>query len=436
MFDSDLAAAIPDMEETVSESFRKKIEADHLAIEDAWFEHLKRTGDPIEYLIMLEKGVKLGITGRDSQELIAPLKEAAITLAGKVSEQREAASEKAILKRWTEEIAEKPVALGKMLVDEIERRKEDKGLIPKEVLSSKNIRSLISVANANEVQGLDKAAREINAAQKAEETKSHKGLFDGTVSVTDIFSNEILDAGAKRRLIADETAISKMRIAKNWPLSDEFGTKQQLQGLVSDMEAGTISTNEMYQEINKAVMNGLLTESTYNKFREIAFKDGRTAIQKIVDIQVDKIQNALLKRITDKQARFQFRAEEGLTSTERREFSTGAFNIQINRHQVLMIGEAIEAQLNAFAKDSGKGKSAVSGTEATAITAQVWTRFRGKTNAQKIEDFKRFSGKQLPIPEGFPENVFNSASDVDKALIHDLRIEGFDDEEIIKALNR
>jgi len=435
-FDAALAEKIPAMEETVSESFRKKIEGNHLALEDAWFEHLKRTGDPIEYLIMLEKGVKLGITGRDSQELIAPLKEAAIALAEKVNKQRDIAAKKTVTDRLANEIAEKPVATGEMLAGELERRKEGKGLIPEDTLPSKDIQSLINLANAREIQGLEKTQRERNESQRVEETRIHKELFKGTMDVTDISTNEILDAAAMRRLVKDEKDIKQMTLDKNWPLNDDFGTKQELQGLVSDMEAGTISTAEMYQEINKAVINRRLTESTYDKFRAIAFNDGRTAIQKAVDIQVKKIENALLSRITDKQARFQFRDLEGLTSAERREFSTGAFDIQINEHQVLMITEAIEAELNAVAKETGKGKDVVSGKEANAITARVWTRFRGKDTAQKIKDFKRFSGKQLPMPEGFPQNRWDEASDEEKTEIHDLRIEGFDDDAIIEALNQ
>lgn len=329
---------------------------------------------------------------------------------------------------WSNQIAVSPDISEEFLEQELERRKGGKGLIPEENLPSSDIQALINLAESRKTQlEADTKAAE-QEKQRIIENEIHDGINDGTMSVTDIRASE-LDAPAKRRLENDVDKQNQRDIDSNWPLTDNDVSVQRLNGLLSSMESGAIDTNQMYQQINSAASNGEIKRDTRDSFRSLAKNGGRDAIQIATKTAIEPVRNALITRLTDRQARLAVREQAGnLTPLEQREAGNNAFLLQINKHQLFLVEAEIERVMRL------QGKDTVSGQEATAIAASAWESFRRKSLGEKINDFKEFSGQRVPRPETFPSKAWGSADDSEKAEIVELIGQGFTNKQILEAL--
>ncbi len=305
---------------------------------------------------------------------------------------------------------------------------EGGGAIPENELPSSDIQSLINLATARKVQLLADTQAEVAAARRIAEKELQDGITDGTVSVTDIQKDPRLDAAAVRRLQQDMKTKAELDVNKGWPLVDDLDIIRSLDSELAKMEAGSVDTVEMYQKIDNAMANGQLTRESYSRYRGLARKGGRDAIQLATDTSMELIDNALIRRFSDREARTILRSiDRELTAQEKREASSNAFLLQVNRHQSLLIRNDIEQKLRSLKKET------VSGIEATTEAAKVWEMFRRKTLGDKINDFKVFSGQRVPMPDGFPKNVWDNASDRAKANFVTGAAAGFSNKEMIEA---
>ena len=396
------------------------IEAQTQAMIDAF-----RTGGAQEQLDAVVRYRDNGTNmGKDKVEVLNGIK-AARTAGQKLRKQD-------VIDEWQDKVAENPVETENILVAELEARKKDKGVIPENILASADIQSLINLANAREVQLLADTLAERNRQQRDLENGLYDGLADKSESIADIMDSN-LDASAKRRLVNDEENFAQRDINKTWPLTDNDVTVQRLDSQLSSLEAGTIDRSQMNQQINAAAVGGQLTKETRDKFRGLSKKGGRDAVDTAVKFEVDKIENALIRRFTERESRSVLRSlERPLTPQESREASSNAYLLQINRHQLSLIEGEIERNMRPPVTD----KDVTSGIEATAIAAKVWEKYRTKTLGEKINDFKEFTGQRVPIPDGFSREVWDSTTDREKADIVEAVSNGLSNADILTMIGR
>ncbi len=341
-----------------------------------------------------------------------------------------------VLNEWQDKIAEFPQAVEDELNAELEARKTGKGTIAEKELASSDIQSLINLANAREIQLLADTQAEKNRIEKEEENRLYDGLADGTSSVTDVSKNKLIPAAAKRRLIADEGNFAQRDIDKNWPLTDNITVVDRLESFLTSMEAGALDRTQLNQKINEAAVGGGITKETLSKFRGLAKKGGRDAVDIAVKVGTDTIRNALLRRFTERQARTIARSLGGeLTAQEQREAGSNAYLLQINEHQLSIIEKEIKRRIDASVEGSGKGRDVVSGNEANKIIADVWEGFRGKPLGDKIADFKAFSTERIPRPSGFPSSRWEKLNDVGKAAVVEAAARGDSNEQILRDID-
>ena len=396
------------------------IESQTQALVDAF-----RTGGAEEQLEAVTRYRDNGTNmGKDAVEVLNDIK-AARTAGQKLRKQD-------VIDEWQDKIAENPVAVENILSAELQDRKTDKGVIPENLLASADIQSLINLANAREVQLLADTLAERNRQQRDLENGLYDGLADKTKSIADVMDSN-LDANAKRRLVNDEENFAQRDINKTWPLTDNDVAVQRLDSQLSSLEAGTISRTQMDQQINAAAVDGQLTKETRDKFRGLSKKGGRDAVDTAVKFEVDKIENALIRRFTERESRSVLRSlERPLTSQESREASSNAYLLQINRHQLSLI----EGEINRNMRPPVTDKDVTSGIEATAIASKVWEKYRTKTLGEKINDFKEFTGQRVPKPDGFSRQVWDSVNDREKADIVEAVSNGMSNAEILTMIGR
>ncbi|KKN21095.1 hypothetical protein LCGC14_0928890 [marine sediment metagenome] len=360
--------------------------------------------------------------GKDTVEVLNDIK-AARTAGQKLRKQD-------VIDEWQDKIAENPVVVENILSAELEARKQDKGTIP--VLESADIQSLINLANAREVQLLADTAAERNRQQRDLENDLYDGLADKTKSISDVMSSN-LDAAAKRRLVNDEENFAQRDVNRTWPLVDNDLAVEQLDSQLSSLEAGVIDRTQMDRHINDTAVDGELTRETRDKFRALSKKGGRDAVDAAVKFEVDKIENALIRRFTDLESRFIIRSlERPLTQQEAGQASSNAYLLQINRHQLFLIKGEIERNMRPPVTE----KDVISGVEATAIASKVWEKYRTKTLGAKINAFKEYTGQRVPRPDGFSQKVWESATDREKADIVEAVSNGLSNEEILTMIGQ
>ncbi len=328
---------------------------------------------------------------------------------------------------WQDRIAETPQVVEDELNAELEARKTDKGIIP--ILASSDIQSLISLANAREVQMLADTQAERNRIEKEEENRLYDGLADGTSNVTDVTKSKLISAAAKRRLVNDEENFAQRDVDKNWPLTNDDVTVQRLESLLTSLESGTIDRSQFNRETNAAAVDGRLTKEERDRFRSLAKKGGRDAIDSAVKVSTDQIRNALLSRLTDRDARFIVRSQAGtLSPAEQREAGNNAFLLQVNKHQLTLIQSELDRALRLT------GKDVVSGVEATAMASKIWEQFRQKSLGEKIGDFKEFSGQRIPKPPNFPSSRWDALDSQGRAAVVEAIDRGETTENILKII--
>jgi len=332
---------------------------------------------------------------------------------------------------WQDRIAQSPQVVEDELNTELAAREKGKGIIPENELASSDIQSLINLANAREVQLAADTLAEKNRIEQEEEDRLYDGLADGTASVTDVSQSKLIPAAAKRRLISDEENFAKRDVEKNWPLVDEDITVQRLESLLTSLESGTIDRTQFNQQVNAASIDGKLTREERDRFRGLAKKGGRDAIDAAVKLSTDTISNALLSRLTNRDARFIVRSQAGtLTPAEQREAGNNAFLIQVNRHQLSLIRSEIDRTMRLT------GKDIVSGVEAMAIASKVWEQVRQKTLGEKINDFKEFSGQRIPKPSDFPTSKWEVLDSRGRAAVVEAVDRGETIEGILKVIGQ
>ena len=335
---------------------------------------------------------------------------------------------------WSNRIAVDPAASEQALEAELTARKAGEGIIPEDDLPSNDIQSLINLANARQVQLEADTAAERNRVQRDLENELYDGLADGTADVTDVAKSN-LDANAKRRLVNDEENFAKRSVNKTWPLTDNDTAVQRIEGLLTSMEGGAIDRTELNKKINEATVAGGFTEATRDKYRGLAKKGGRDAVDRAVKTGTDLIGNALLRKFTERQARSAVRELAGaLTDQEKREFGSNAYLLQINEHQLGLIEKEIERRISASVEGTAGGRDVVSGNEANTIIADVWEGFKGKTIGDKIAEFNAFAADKIPRPEGFPVSRWDDLGDAGKGAVVEASGRGDSNEQILRDL--
>lgn len=365
--------------------------------------------------------------GKDKVEVLSDIKAA--------KETGEKLRKQDTLDGWRDRIAEQPVIIAETLNNELEARKEDKGIIPEEELSSKDIQSLLNTATNRQTQLTSEFLAARNKKQRDLENGFYSELSADGANTTEIMSrvySSDLDASAQRRLDDDETDFAKKDVNKTWPLTDDDVVVQNLNSQLLEMKSGKFDITEVNQAINKAAVNGNLTKGTRDKMRTKAEKGGLDAIDESVNNFTIRVKNALVGRLTERAARLKAREAAGqITRTEEREARDVGFQLQVGKEQL----SRYEAELNAKLRELGK--ETVSGTEATTIASEVWERLRNKTFAEQIIEFKEFAGGRIPRPDTFPDTVWRKSSNVQKAnIVEAMTKHGFTAEQTLEFLNK
>jgi hypothetical protein len=277
----------------------------------------------------------------------------------------------------------------------------------------------------NQIQ--NKAAQEQKRSDEAlanrtgeEDERLNQLLIDNQLSDQEI---ELVDLGArgkqktfedgwkdgwKKRLRDD----LKLGTQKPWPLVDNDTAVQDLETKLTEQSSGSTDINETYKFINDAAAKGLLTKGTRDKMRSDAKKGGLDAIDEQVNASTLRVKNALIGRLTAREARFRvIEASRAFSREEQQQARATGFLLQVGFEQL----NRFSAELNKRMRETGK--QTLSSVEVESLAAQVWTKYKAKDDATKIREFMEFTGQRSPRPDAFPESKWNSVSDVTRASI-------------------
>ncbi len=364
--------------------------------------------------------------GKDKAEVLSDIKAA--------KEAGETLRKQDTIDGWKNRISEKPVETAEILSNELEARKEDKGIISEDELSSKDMQSLLNTATNRQTQLVAEAQAARNQKQKDLENGFYSELSAPDANTTEIMARvqaSDLDATAKGRLDDDEADFANKDIRNSWPLTDDDAAVTALNSQLLEMKSGKFDITEVNEAINKFAVDNKLTKGSRDKFRAKAEKGGLDSIDESVDNFTVRVKNALVGRLTDRAARLKAREAAGvITKREVIEARDVGFQLQVGKEQLSRYNAELDTRLRELGTDT------VSGTEATAIASEVWERFRDKTFAQQIIEFKEFSGGRIPMPDKFPNDVWLKATNVQKANIVEARKNGLNDKQILEIINR
>lgn len=386
-----------------------------------------RSADPEKIIEAVERFMDNGTNmGKDKVEVLSDIK-AAREAGGKLRK-------KDTLDGWRDRIAENPTTTAEVLNTELEARKKNKGIISEEVLTSKDIQSLLNTATNRQAQLTANTEREVNAKNKALETKLHNDILAGIASITDIQKSG-LPAEVSRRLERDIGDIAKRNIQKTWAVQDSSDAVEGVNTILVDIEAGQVDINEARTALNELAKRkttdgrSILTQRTFEKTMEQFKKGGRDAIDLFTDEQTDKVTNFLVLRLTEREARFRIRFEaRTLTNKEIRQFSTTGFLLQVAKHQLLLYKEGLAQRLRVLGIEDTSGK------EAKAEAVKVWESIKRKPLEQRINDFLNASGQELVRPFGIPVETWEVSSSRNKAAIVRAVSRGMDNKQILELL--
>lgn len=364
--------------------------------------------------------------GKDKAEVLSDIKAA--------KEAGEKLRKQDTLDSWQDRIAENPVATEEVLEGELAARKQDKGIISEDELTSSDIQSLLNTATNRKSQLLADTQAAVNKKNKELETKLHDDIVAGDASITDIQKSD-LPAENKRRLEKDLSDVPKRDIARGWAIQDSQEATKETNAILVAIEAGTQDINEARHtlaEIGRrktADGRSILTKRTYDDISNKITKGGRDAIDLFTDEQTDKVTNFLTSRLTERDARLRVRAEaRTLTPKERRQFSTTGFLLQVANHQLLLYNETLANRLRTLGIENTSGK------EAKVVAVEVWEGIKRKPLERRINDFLIESGQQLVRPVGFPAETWESANARNRAYIVEGVSRGLDNKQITELL--
>jgi hypothetical protein len=277
-------------------------------------------------------------------------------------------------------------------------------------LNSKDLEAVRDYAETVGIKAKDESTQMANQVITDNYTAIANGAVNINQMVQDISANPNMSAEDKAKAIEKTRTFftgwhSTEMANRVWPLVDDDTAITQLNTDLTAQSSGTLDINEMNEKINDAANKGLLSRATRDKLRARAAKGGNDAIDKATGQFTKRVSNALIGRLTEREARFRIRETTGdLTPTERRQASSVGFLLQVGREQL----NRYNADLDKALREAKGGRESISGVEATAIAASVWETYKTKTDTQRIREFNDFTGSQSPRPEGFPLNIWNT----------------------------
>lgn len=369
--------------------------------------------------VFAENGANMG---KDRNEVLADIKAA--------KEAGAALKNKDAVEALGNEAVSNPVATLDKVIAEQAARKDGDGVIPESELSDQDLVTAERVSR-NRIDEIERNTKEgVNDAQEKEENRLFQGLDDGSMTSADVINSDVLDVAAKRRLLDDESQFTKMDLSSTWPLIDDDSTSQELNTMLTDQSSGLLSINDTYKAINTAAASGKLTKGTRDKLREQAKKGGLDAIDEQVNASTLRVKNALIGRLTAREARFKvIEASRSFSRAEQQQARATGFLVQVGFEQL----NRFSAELNKRLRESGKEN--LSGTETEAVAAKVWDKYKKKDDATKIREFMEFTGQRVPRPDSFPEATWNEATASDRANITAAMADGMTAKQVLDMVS-
>ncbi len=270
-------------------------------------------------------------------------------------------------------------------------------------------------------QVANQVARERNiqeAKHKATETELYNDIEAGTKTVADI-KDTVLPSATKRRLRTDFDAKANRDVERTWAIQDDAKATRGIQTVLVNIEAGTTDINKARAALSVVAApkttdgRSGITKKTFDKTLGQINKGGRDAVDLFTKEQAVKVSNALVGRLTERDARLRIRAEaRTLTVMEKRQFSTTGFLLQVAKHQLSLYGEGLANRLRTLGIEDTSGK------EAKAEAVKVWEAIKRKPLEQQINDFLSFSGQELVRPVGITEELWDTTPRSRAAIVN------------------
>jgi hypothetical protein len=303
-------------------------------------------------------------------------------------------------------------------------------------LDSRELEQVKDYADTISIKAVDDSAQFTSEVIANNYNRISDGSVDTRKMIDEIMADPRLTADDKVKAIEKTRTFftgwhSTEMANKAWPLVDNDTAVQQLETVLVAQSSGDFDINEVNERINEAANKGLLRRDTRDKLRARASKGGSDAIDKATNAFTTRISNALVGRFTEREARFKTRELSGqLTADERREAASVGFMVQVGREQI----NRYKSDLDAALREVQGGRETISGVEATAIAASVWETYKNKDMAQKIREFKEFSGASIPRPSGFSLSEWGGLGIAERSEIASLLADGVSLDEIKKAV--
>ena len=388
---------------------------------------LYRDGDPQKIAAgVLDAAETFRNNGVSAQDILLKLKAA--------KEAGEKLRKQDIIDDWQDRIAVNPDATADILEAELEARKTGKGAIPQ--LDSADIQSLLNTATNRQSQLTADAQAALNAKNKALETQLHNDIVAGKASITDIAKSS-LPADAQRRLERDLADVPKRDLARTWAIQDSSEATEETDRILATLEGGQLDINEARSAMSELARiqtldgRSILTKKTFDSTMDKIFKGGRDAIDLFTDEQTAVVKNVLVTRLDERQARLAIREQAGtITPTQRRQFSTTEFLLQVAKNQLILYNNTLAQRLRML------GIEDTSGNEAKAEAVKIWEVIKRKPLEQRINDFQEVSGQELVRPANLPRDLWDDKDMETRIVIIKAVSEGFSNKEIRETLIR
>ena len=324
------------------------------------------------------------------------------------------------------------------VIDQMNLLKESRkqGVQDTSALTNTDIDSIIRSAEDREVQLLAKAQADINAKNTALETELHNDIRSGDASITDVAISG-LPAATQRRLENDLDDENKRDIESSWAIQDSQDATVGTREILLSIEGGQVDINEARNTLSQLSRRktddgrSIVSKDTFDKTMDKIAKGGRDAVDLFTDEQTAIVSNALVGRLTEQQARNKIRFEAGtMSGIEKRQFSTSGFLLQVAKHQEILYNNGLAQRLRTLGIEDTSGK------EAKAEAVKVWSAIKHKPLETQINDFLFASGQKLENPQGFPQATWDAADARNKATIVNAVSQGFNNKQILEAINQ
>ncbi len=322
------------------------------------------------------------------------------------------------------------------VIDQMNKLKADRkaNIADSSALENTDIDSIIRSAEDRIVQLQAKGQAEVNAANTKLETELHDAIRAGDESITAV-ANSGLPAATKRRLEQDLDDENKRDVEKSWAIQDSKDATTGVREILLSIEGGQVDINEARNTLSQLSRRktddgrSIVSKDTFDKTMDKIAKGGRDAVDLFTDEQTAIVSNALVGRLTEQQARNKIRFEAGtMSGTEKRQFSTSGFLLQVAKHQEILYNNGLAQRLRALGIENTSGK------EAKAEAVKVWAAIKHKPLETQINDFLVASGQKLENPQGFPQATWDAADARNRATIVNAISQGFDNKQILEAI--